>query len=213
MRGLVSTIALVVGSLSGLAQLAAPLDDGLLLDGLAMDLRVSPSMAGIKILWAASDTVGLVQYEVQRANEFGDWSTVHRLPARRALIQLDESFEDPQPFNGLNAYRVARVMRDGSVVYSETRVLTYLGIRGMRLYPNPVTAGQPVYLEFLGAPLDEFQLEIVDDKGKRLDYQNFSGTGEREQVSFIPEAPHSGTYIVRLFSNEIPLESWPLQIK
>ena len=213
MRGFLCAILVSGCSLFAAAQLAGPLVDGLLVDGTTMDLRVHPSTGGIQVMWAAGDTVDLDRYEVQRANEFGDWSTVHRLPARRALVLLDESFDDPQPFTGVNAYRVARFTSTGGVVYSETRVLTYLGLSSVRLYPNPVLAGQPVYLEFLGPPLDEFQLELVDDRGKRLFYQNFSGTGEREQVSFVPDVPSIGTYAVRLYSNEVPLESWPLKIR
>ncbi len=213
MKVLVCTALLLTLNGVAVSQVAGSLDDELLVEGTAMDLRISPSVAGIQVLWAAADTAGLLEYRVQRADEFGEWSTVFRLPSRRALLALDESFDDPQPFNGVNAYRVARVYRDGQVVYSETRVVTYLGRRGMRLYPNPVMAGQPVFLEFLGEPLGDFQLELIDDRGTRLDYHNFSGTGEREQVSFVPDAPHAGTYAVRLLSNEIPLESWPLQIR
>ena len=217
MKAFTCATFLILAGLTAIAQTpaatAVAASEDLPLDGTTMNLRVNSTMAGVNVMWVAGDTANLLQYEVQRSNEFGDWSTIFRLPARRALIGLDESFEDPQPFNGFNAYRIARIDRGGGALYSETRALTYLGLRGIRLYPNPVAAGQPVYVEFLGTPLAEFQLELIDDRGKRLDYQNFSGTGAMEQVSFVPDAPHAGSYAVRLYSNEIPLESWPLQIR
>ena len=182
-------------------------------EGEFMDIRVVSGLSGVDVTWLAGDTTGLESYEVQRASEFGEWSTIFRLPAPRALILLEETFEDPQPYTGFNAYRVARVMREGDPHYSEVRVLTYLGSQGVRLFPNPVVAGQPVYVEFIGPPLDEFDLELIDDRGKRLSYREFSGTGEAEQVSLIVDAPSRGNYAVRMLYQDVPVETWPLQVR
>ena len=178
-----------------------------------MDIRVHSKMSGVEVTWLALDTVGLTAYEVQRADEYGDWSTVYRLPARRSLILLEETWEDPQPVTGMNAYRVARLFRDEAPHYSEVRFLSYFGRHGVRLFPNPVLMGQPVYVEFLGPPLDEFALELIDDKGKRMNFQQFSGTGEGEQVSIIVDAPNAGNYAVRMLYNDVPVESWALQVR
>ena len=178
-----------------------------------MDIRVRSGMSGVEVTWLALDTVGLAAYEVQRADEYGDWTTIYRLPARRSLILLEETWRDPQPTTGMNAYRVARVFRDEAPHYSEVRFLTYFGRHGVRLFPNPVLINQPVYLEFIGPPLDEFALELIDEKGQRLSFRQFSGTGEGEQVSLIVDAPNAGSYAVRMLYNDRPVETWALQVR
>lgn len=178
-----------------------------------MDIRVTSSLSGVEVTWLALDTVGLESYEVQRADEYGDWSTIYRLPARRALILLEETFLDPQPVTGMNAYRVARILRDEPPHYSEVRFLSYFGSQGVRLFPNPVSIGQPVYLHFIGPALDEFDLELIDDRGKRLVYEEFTGTGEVEQVSMIVRAPSAGNYVVRMLYEDLPVETWALQVR
>ena len=178
-----------------------------------MDIRIAASMSGVAVTWLALDTTGLEAYEVQRADEYGDWSTVYRLPARRALILLEETWEDPQPITGMNAYRVARILRDEEPHYSEVRFLTYFGRQGVRLFPNPVRTGSPVYLEFIGPPLDEFALQLIDDKGKIISRDEFTGTGEGEQVSIIVDAPSGGNYLVQMLYEDVPVESWALQVR
>ena len=178
-----------------------------------MDIRVRSGMSGVEVTWLALDTVGLAAYEVQRADEYGDWTTVYRLPARRSLILLEETWKDPQPTTGMNAYRVARIFREEAPHYSEVRFLTYFGRHGVRLFPNPVLINQPVYLEFIGPPLDDFALELIDEKGQRLSFRQFSGTGEGEQASLIVDAPNAGNYAVRMLYDDRPIETWALQVR
>ena len=208
--GLLTTIAL---SGYALAADTTRVDELTALEYEFMDIRVHSDMSGVDITWLALDTVGLEAYEVQRADEYGDWSTIYRLPARRSLILLEETWEDPQPTTGMNAYRVARIFRDEPPHYSEVRFLTYFGRHGVRLFPNPVLMNQQVYLEFIGPPLDEFELELIDDKGKVLVRKEFSATGEGEQVSMQVDAPHAGSYVVRMLYNDRPIESWGLQVR
>lgn len=211
------TFSLVLLSLLSAALLQARdttrLDELTALEYDFMDIRVHSGLGGVKVTWMALDTAGLAAYEVQRADEYGDWATIYRLPARRSLILLEETWEDPQPVTGLNAYRVARIFRDEAPHYSEVRFLTYFGRHGVRLFPNPVLMNQPVYLEFIGPPLDEFDLELVDERGKVLSQREFSATGEGEQVSFIVDAPHAGSYVVRMLYQDRPVETWPLQVR
>ena len=210
-------ILLICCAVFGLSPLFASdttrVDELLLLGGPDMDVRVHSNSNGVLVQWLTGDTTNLDSYEVQRATEFGDWSTVYRLPARRALVYLDEQFVDPQPNIGVNAYRVVAKYRDGSVMESSPHVLSYLGAHDIKIFPNPVVSGQPLYIQFIGPALGDFHVELIDERGKRLDYQSFSGTGEHEQVSFIPNAVRTGSHVVRLYYNEIPIETWSVQIQ
>ena len=112
MRTLLLSLATASLGLAASAQESTRVDELTALEYDFMDIRVHSDLGGVDVTWLALDTVGLEGYEVQRANEFGDWSTIYRLPARRSLILLEETWTDPQPQTGFNAYRVARVFRD-----------------------------------------------------------------------------------------------------
>ena len=171
-------------------------------------LRVEQVAEGVRVNWIISDTTGTLAYEVQRAPEGLSWLTVYTLQPTRALVLLDETFTDPIPIDGYNAYRVVAVKRDGRRVASPAAAIRYVPNDEVAIFPNPLTIGQPLSIVML-APLNhDLEFEVIDDKGNTVETFSHLATGEREVYQILPDIAHPGTFAVRVLIDAMPAHTF-----
>lgn len=74
------------------------------------------------------------------------------------------TFTDAKPINGSNTYRVAIILTDGRVLYSNIGIVYFTAPKTITVYPNPVRLNEP--LQVLSNTRDEYIFELFDLGGK-----------------------------------------------
>ena len=99
----------------------------------------------------------------------------------------DFSTYDNNPTEGDNYYRIKLVYDDGQVDYSETKVVKFKGLSGVRIFPNPSydytdldltkykNKSVSIYLyNQFGQPVQVKHIEKVGDEPVRLDVSSYN---------------------------------------
>ncbi|WP_083919476.1 S8 family serine peptidase [Pontibacter roseus] len=108
-----------------------------------------------------------------------------------SVTQLRHQFTDPLPSSGRNLYRVKVTTTEGKVFYSQEEEVIFAGAGYMRVYPNPVAAGQPFHVA-VGS--DEAQIQLYDQLGRLVLETIEIGVLKEVQTSGLTR----GLYIIRL---------------
>jgi hypothetical protein len=75
-------------------------------------------------------------------------------------------------------------------------------LTGLKAYPNPLAAGQPLTLDFAAETRGELQISLLDLSGKTLCQQRQAYRSGSQQIELLlPELP-GGLYLLRLTHNE-----------
>ncbi|MFD2248491.1 S8 family serine peptidase [Pontibacter ruber] len=117
--------------------------------------------------------------------------TYRNVKTIQPVTQLAHLLQDPAPRSGKNVYRVKVTTVAGKAFYSQDEEVLYTKEGEARVYPNPVAAGQPV---FVAVSSDTAELQLYDQLG-RLMYE----TSEMGVIKEIPTAGLAkGLYFLRL---------------
>lgn len=142
------------------------------------------------IKWNTADEAKGDMFELERSKDGTSFSTLATINAHGAASSY--SYEDKQPFNGWNHYRLKMKHIDGQISYSKI-VAANVGnvLVDVKVSPNPfkdklvvtVTGRQPV----------NARVEMFDAKGMLLKSARVSGRETYLNVGALP----AGTYMVR----------------
>lgn len=150
-------------------------------------------MNGVVLLNWQTDHPELVrEFIVEKTNDNNEWKS---LPAISATdTRLRYATTDLQPNTGNNFYRLKVIDRDGSIYYSETRLVWMGTLSGdFTVFPNP-SAGHVI----VSGDFEPHQLLRVTDIAGRIIWQQVTGSNQSRIV--LPRfAP--GLYLVRYRDN------------
>lgn len=108
------------------------------------------------------------------------------------ITYLEVTFRDLQPQQGPNLYRVRLENEAGQIFYSQTETAFYLEKRALLLFPNPVSAGQP--LSMLETTQSPSTIRVYDFLGRLV--QETSDAGVIKTLD--TKALKPGAYLIRL---------------
>jgi hypothetical protein len=95
--------------------------------------------AGINLLkWTSTEEINTDNFEVERNTGNGFVKIGFVKAAGNSGLEKQYAFEDRQPFDGTNHYRLKMVDKDGHAEYSKTVTVQSDGRTGISIYPNPV---------------------------------------------------------------------------
>ena len=117
----------------------------------------------IRLKWKTIEEKNSRSFIIQRRNDnqFEDIATV---PAS-ALPGYDYSFEDQNPLNGNNFYRLKMMDKDGQYKYSDVVKIKFtISSATIKLYPNPVTT--ILNVNFNSLKDESIILQVTDALGK-----------------------------------------------
>lgn len=103
----------------------------------------------------------------------------------------DFKLEDSSPGSGKNVYRVKLTTASGLTFYSQPEEVVHTGAGQMLVYPNPVEAGQPL---FIALSSETAQVELVDKLGRLL----YRGTREGMVKEISTLQLQAGLYLIRV---------------
>jgi hypothetical protein len=119
----------------------------------------------VLLTWMTATEKNNVGWEIERSSEGEVWSKVgFQKGSGFSKAIRNYSWEDKQPMNGLNYYRLKQLDYDGNVSYSKSRILHFSFQRSFVLYPNP--AHDFITIEIENVFADD--IDIIDQTGKEI---------------------------------------------
>ncbi len=122
---------------------------------------------GVALNWSVdtelSDATFTIQAQKQGKLSFKDQGELS------AQYGQNFSFYDEAPIFGTSTYRIKTTLGDGTVFYSDERIIAYPLNSSVQLFPNPTINGQVFFnLERLGEP-ENVQVQIYNIQGRLID--------------------------------------------
>ncbi|PKV63637.1 S8 family serine peptidase [Pontibacter ramchanderi] len=134
-----------------------------------------------------STTYQLAQLRLERL-EKGEFKTVQ---TSTPSAGLHYQFIDQAPVPGRNVYRASVTTADGKTIYSQEETIIYTPKNFVQVYPNPVQAGEPVFVAVEG---ETVTVQLFDRLGRLM--REARETGMLKEVQTKGLLP--GLYIMRL---------------
>ncbi|MCB0512828.1 MAG: T9SS type A sorting domain-containing protein, partial [Bacteroidetes bacterium] len=149
--------------------------------------------------WTTGSEVNTNQFEIQRSLDGITWETIGSVTARGAqMVSTDYNFEDANPTQGDNYYRLKIIDNDASFEYSSIIRIKVNGTTAInaitQVFPNPTTGKLNVWV---AATEDQNVIFNVSDAiGKKVAELSRSLVGGVNKLEFNFDNLASGTYII-----------------
>jgi hypothetical protein len=146
-----------------------------------------------ELRWTTGSEANAKQFDIMRSTDGKTWANIGIISAKGSNSQY--SLIDQQPLPGNNFYRLQMQDIDGSVSYSQVRVLNFDAstVNSLTLYPNP--AHGQVMLQFGVALAGNISIQIFNSLGQIVLNQEVALSGVTLNLS-IDHLP-KGVYTVR----------------
>ncbi|MBV8255510.1 MAG: T9SS type A sorting domain-containing protein [Chitinophaga sp.] len=126
--------------------------------------RTNPGM--VKLDWTTSKEINNLQFEVERRYEKDEaFSTIAVVPSKavngNSTSPLSYTLNDPNDYDDNTYYRIKAVAKDGTITYSEIRMVP--PVFSVQVYPNPNHGN--FHVKIRGTKDDMF-LQLIDTWGQ-----------------------------------------------
>jgi hypothetical protein len=155
-----------------------------------------------KLQWQTANEQNNAGFELQRSANGTSFSAIGQVASRAvngsSTAPLQYGFDDVQPLNGANYYRLKQLDKDGRYTYSATVLLKGEKVTSVQLgvvYPNPVTS----VLQFsVAAPANRKVTFVVTDLSGRIMLSSLQQLTEGDNTIQLPVGKLSaGTYLLK----------------
>jgi hypothetical protein len=155
----------------------------------------------------ANEDANTDRYELERslnATEFVKFATVLKNngnASSKSYSSTDADVAGKVPSNsGIVYYRVKQVDKDGRFVYTETRNIKFIGVKGFtaNVFPNPVKDVANINIDL--ATAGDIQIIISDASGKEVKKINMNGAVGGNTKSINMNAFAAGTYQLKVIA-------------
>ncbi|HRH48331.1 MAG TPA: hypothetical protein PLP23_06255 [Panacibacter sp.] len=173
-----------------------------------VNLKAYQQGSAIKIDWTSLTENNVARYEVQRAANTLDFTTIGTQDASPAYApEKNYSFTDLLPLNGNNYYRISAIDKDGKVIVSNIVMVTVgKGKEGISIYPNPVK-GRAATIQFTNMQQGKYTIVVYSALGTKLLQKTIEHVGGSAAYKFIlPQNFASGMYHVMIMGDTIKVQ-------
>ena len=163
------------------------------------DVKAFEKGSGVQIEWSNLTEKDVVNYIVERSANGNDFVAISQLNARSNQTDKQSYLSfDAAPLSGTNFYRIKVVELDGKVIYSKMlKVEIGKIVKGITLYPNPVTSGE-VTIGFSAAK-GLYTLRIMNAAGQQVSVKQIVHPGGNvSQAVAIPASVKAGFYVMMI---------------
>ena len=152
----------------------------------------------IELYWATASETNSESFILQRSNDGRLFEDINQLPAAGNSLSIQSyNYQDLQPNNGWNYYRIKQVDYDGKFAFSKTIAIAY-GEDEFKIYPNQIIKGYPIQLHL---PIQEENVSIqLFNSAGQVVFSDFIQADQPELEWLTPNLP-SGIYILQLTYN------------
>lgn len=155
----------------------------------------------IRLSWASSYEENNKEFIIERSSDQAVFYPLTRVASTGKSLGDTYAWEDRQPLNGYNYYRLSQVDHDGTQTYFDiVKVLNEYVSAGLRAYPNPVY-GSVLKLSIPGKLNRTYNIRIFDAAGKLIHSQteHFNGNNISISTSFLA----AGTNFIEVQGGEL----------
>ena len=166
----------------------------------------------VALSWQTAQEENTDHFMIQRSGDGVDWANIGSLAAAgSSSIELSYAYTDTDPLPGLNYYRFVLADKDGSLTYSEIKVVTGAGSNSIRIFPNPAT--DHLNIGFGTAQLSAVAgIRLMNASGQILQQKKVvNPAGETISLSVSGYPP--GAYLLQILSADNIQESQVIVIK
>jgi hypothetical protein len=157
-----------------------------------------------EISWVVEQEDNLLQYELERKNDGGNFMVIQTIKARNNPITQQYSYkdEDVRSTDTKNYYRLKMVNTDGSSKYSNIIVINSQAKSNLQVLGNPFI--NKIDIQFKAEQGQLVQIALLDATGKRLQSATDIGSGTNKIHTF-NNLDHikPGVYVVELIIDGI----------
>lgn len=144
---------------------------------LGFDVRKNGNM--VLVEWKTDNEFNTSHFVVERSINGIDFITLGSVTATNRSGINSYTFTDPQPFKGVNLYRLKQVDRDARFEYSEIKKLFFGSKENIIVYPNPVTE---LFSIRLISASPKWMAVIYDADGKSVIQEMINNTSNNLQM-------------------------------
>lgn len=178
------------------------------------EFHIYDDPSGIRLYWTTEREENSALFHVERSGNGSVWEEIGTVAASGTTTERTPyRYLDEKPFSGNNFYRIVLESLDGDETISEIKSIKHFGFFNLTMFPNPAAIGQQITLNFDGEEHHEFQVELVDKSGMRIQRESFESDWGNNQLSFIPAARSRGKYFIYVYLDDYPVQSFTLQLK
>jgi hypothetical protein len=160
---------------------------------------------GVEVNWSTILETNLSSYEVQRSTNSKDFVTIGKItPKGSQSVAVLYSFEDKNPVNGKNTYRLKMVDTKNRSQYTASKVVNWgkntVMENALRTYPNPATKGSKINIEV--NEQGNFLIALININGAKV-FTTSRNTSHGSSLNFsIPANVENGIYVMQLVNSQ-----------
>ncbi len=133
------------------------------------NVKAYQANAGVQIDWTTQQESNIEKYEVEKSNNAQQFSYLASVPAKgNSSVILKYNLFDPNPFAGVNFYRIKTIDKSGQATYSEVIKLNISrGVTMLTVYPNPVK-GNTIVLQMNNLQKGNYNITLSNKIGQTI---------------------------------------------
>lgn len=152
--------------------------------------------------WTTSGEINNDHFDIERSGVYTDFKSIGSIKGNgTSSISHNYTFEDLQPLDGTNYYRLKQVDINGLATYSTIVPVTF-NLRIIEIYPNP--AHKQIFIRnnsnFSNG--DNLKIELLDFSGKVLYRQTSLSSGADIITVNIPPKIANGMYVIMVTNSK-----------
>lgn len=123
----------------------------------------------VEVEWTVENEKNIIQYDVEKSTDGSNFSKANTIVTNIKNISKTYNWLDINPASGNHYYRIRSTSQKGSFKYSNTVLIkTDKTANGIRIYPNPVTGGGIISVDFKNMATGLYHLRLVDHFGRTV---------------------------------------------
>jgi len=146
--------------------------------------------------WTTSGEINTDHFDIERSSVNTNFATIGTMKGNGTTsLSHDYNFEDTQPIDGTNFYRLKQVDINGNFTYSPVVAVTF-NFRKIEIFPNPAAKQFYIRNNINFSNGDNLIIEILDFSGKVIYKQIATSSGANIITINIPPSMSNGMYVV-----------------
>lgn len=118
----------------------------------------------VLLSWQTTNELNNNGFTIMRSSDQSNWKDLDFTASNyQSTLDNNYTFEDQNPLNGTNFYKLRQTDIDGAIKYSDIRMVVVNGVSSLQIYPNP--AHDILNIQISNTPVS---LEIIDISGKSI---------------------------------------------
>jgi hypothetical protein len=167
-----------------------------------------PRGSQVALTWKVTDQVNINSYIIEHSINGTAFTSIQTVTAA-ANNDVTYKAIHANPANGINYYRIRIINGDGSVKYSEIRIVLFNGRGIVSIFPNPTTDHVNIQLSESWQGKD-LSIKIINQLGQSIIFKHLVNASQVETIN-VSKLP-VGIYAVHLLNENGASESRKLQI-